>query len=203
MLAVSQPLQIFQGGTDVNEFWINFLANLAADALLAVAVYLIVTQPGEKRKSKQRQIHALGLLKSEAQINQARAESYIASLANPASIETTIFPLRYTRGAWNALRESGFISELEDPRLVYYLFRMNEIGLIANKNLRRLELAHLEKTGGKIIELAELSRKNSEQFLSALSRVLDGMQGIEVVTIEPPELSLGEPVVDDEEEMAG
>jgi len=34
----------------MNDFWINFLANLAADELLAVVIYFIVTQPGEKKK---------------------------------------------------------------------------------------------------------------------------------------------------------
>jgi hypothetical protein len=32
----------------------NLGANLAADAVLAIAIYLIVTQPRERKKSKQR-----------------------------------------------------------------------------------------------------------------------------------------------------
>jgi len=43
----------------MNEFWINFFANLASDTLLAFAIYFIVTQPGEKRKYVARRNSAL------------------------------------------------------------------------------------------------------------------------------------------------
>lgn len=91
----------------------NFLANLASDALLAVAVYFIVTQPGEKRKVQQSQERALGLLKSESELNLSRARAYSSILENPFDINSKDFPLRFTRGAWNSLRESGFLSELD------------------------------------------------------------------------------------------
>ncbi len=183
----------------MNEFLISFVANLAADALLAVAVYLIVTQPGEKRKSEQRRRRALGLLKSEAMVNRERARSYISDLVDPKSIQAESFPLRYTRGAWNALRESGFLAEAEDRELAYYLFRMNEFGLIANKNLRRLELAHLENTGGRITSLGELARRNSEHFSQLLTIVLERLEDIEAVTIDDEHSPLGEDESDDED----
>ena len=54
----------------MNEFWINFSANLASDTLLAFAIYFIVTQPGEKRKYVARRNNALCLVKAEAEINE-------------------------------------------------------------------------------------------------------------------------------------
>ena len=33
----------------MGEFWTNFFANLASDALLAVAIFFIVTQPFQYR----------------------------------------------------------------------------------------------------------------------------------------------------------
>lgn len=183
----------------MNAFLSDFLANLAADALLAIVVYLIVTQPGEKKKSEQRKRRALGLLKSEALINRDRARSYVSSLVDPTGIQTDLFPLRYTRGAWNSLRESGFLPELEDPELAYYLFRMNELGLVANKNLRRFELAHLESTGGRIDILAELARKNSEHFLRLLTIVLEKLEETEAVAIAEGVFNPGEEEPDEED----
>jgi hypothetical protein len=174
----------------MSEFWINFFANLASDALLAVVIYFIVTQPGEKRKSELRRSRALGLLKSEAEINHRRAISYVAGLSEDNTVITAAFPMRFTRGAWNALRESGFIAGMDDPTLAYDLFRMNELGLVANKNLRRLELAHLEETGGKVSELGELARKNCEGYLSVLEVVLRKLQGVESVRIDAQDLCL-------------
>lgn len=168
----------------MNEFWINFFANLASDTLLAFAIYFIVTQPGEKRKYVARRNSALGLLKSEAEINRQRAVSYIDNLTHPNFVTTAAFPMRFTRGAWNALKETGLIAELDDPTLAYRLFRMNELGVIANGNLRRFELAHLEETGGKITELGELARKNCAHYLATLDVALNKLQGIESVQLE-------------------
>jgi len=92
--------------------------------------------------------------------------------------------MRFTRGAWNALKETGLIAELDDPTLAYRLFRMNELGGIANGNLRRFELAHLEETGGKITELGELARKNCAHYLATLDVALNKLQGIESVQLE-------------------
>jgi len=186
----------------MNDFWMNFGANLAADAILAFAIYYIVTQPQEQKKTKQRFAQALGLLKSEAEINRHRAHSYISDLEHPTGVKVSIFPLRFTRGAWNALRESGFISEIDDLELAYYLFRMNEIGLVANKNLRRFELAHLEDTGGRVRELGNLARQNCIEFHDLLEEVLNRMKEIEAVSInEPDTLSIFSDV--DEDELAG
>jgi hypothetical protein len=174
----------------MSEFWINFCANLASDALLAVAIYFIVTQPGEKRKYAARRDSALGLLKSEAEINRQRAVSYFDKLSLPDSVTTSAFPMRFTRGAWNALKETGLLAELDDPTLAYRLFRMNELAMIANRNLRRFELAHLEETGGKISELGELTRKDCANYLANLDAALSKLQGIESVQLDAQAFSI-------------
>jgi len=172
----------------MSEFWINFCANLASDALLAIAIYFIVTQPSEERKSEARRNRALGLLKSEAEINHRRAISYVTELSRHNTVTTDSFPMGFTRGAWNALRESGFIAGLDDPMLAYDLFRMNELGLVTNKNLRRFELAHLEETGGKVSELGKLGCQNCECYLSVLEVVLRKLQVVESVQLDPQDL---------------
>lgn len=170
----------------MSDFWINFLANLAADALLAFAVYWIVQRPDEARKRQAIRNQALGLLKRETEVNLERAQRYVQFLDHSANALSGEFPLRYTRGAWNALKESGFLSNLDDPHLAYSLFRMNETALVANRNLRRLQLAFLEETGGDRELLARVARNDSARLLELLYRVLEHLQDI-----ESPDLEMG------------
>jgi hypothetical protein len=172
----------------VNEFWVNFLANLLADALLAIAVYYAITQPDEK-KAKQTQIkQALGLLRIELQTNRLRAEKYIQALDDQDPDLSVLFPLRFTRGAWNAVKESNLLPKLNDARLIYYLLRMNESALVANKNLRRLQLSYLEDTGADQLLLAETAKKDCEHFLEILLQVLSILDQMALPTFTADEL---------------
>ena len=76
----------------MESFLPNFLATPAADAVLAIAVLFILTRPGEKRTREEKRRTTLGLLRSEAQINNERAATYIDSLADSAASGTPMFP---------------------------------------------------------------------------------------------------------------
>ena len=76
---------------------------------------------------------------------------------------------------------------------------MNELGLIANKNLRRFGLAQLENTGGDIIELRTLSRRNSQDFHRPLAAVLERLEKIESIQVDTDDPS---PPLDEQEETA-
>jgi len=164
----------------MGDFMNNFLANLASDALFAIVIYIIITQPSERRKERAAFNQALGLLKAEAQVNRARANIYLKELAEPNDRVSELFPLRFMRGAWNALKESGALSRLNDAQLAYHLFRMNEIAYVANRNFRRYQLAFMEDTGGKHDVLAEIARKDSERLVVAIDEVLSRLEHIEV-----------------------
>jgi hypothetical protein len=43
-----------------------------------------------------------------------------------------LYPLRFTRGAWNALKESGFLPQYDDVGFIYELLRVNEVITVAN-----------------------------------------------------------------------
>lgn len=176
----------------MNEFWINFLANLAADALLAIAVYFIVTQPGEKKKAIEIKEQSLGLLKAEAQVNEKRARAYIEALNPPSPAIVSLFPLRYTRGAWNALKDSGFLANINDPVLSYYLFRMNESTLVANKNLRKIQLAYLKDTDENIELLAQVAKRDSEYLVTILTRVLAMLEKVKIPEIAANDIFMQE-----------
>jgi hypothetical protein len=166
---------------NLSEFWVGFLANLCADALLAIGIYIALTRPGEKRRASKRRAQALGLLKYEVEMNQQRSERFLGCLAAPNSIQKDILPLQYSRGAWNALKETGLLVEVADPELTYYLFRMNEATYTANKNLRRFELAHFENTGGKLTLLAEIARADCQHFLRTSGHVMERLKGVRLV----------------------
>jgi hypothetical protein len=170
----------------MNEFWLNFLSNLAADALLAVAVYVIVTKPGKKRTEEQNFKQALSLLRTEIQINLERAKLYIQTLDGQISkIDIhNLIPLRFSRGAWNALKEINFLAQIHNAELVYYLLRMNETALVANKNLRKLELCFLEKSSGNKKLLAQTSREESEHLLKIFMRVAEILDQMDLPSFE-------------------
>ena len=184
----------------MNEFLVNFLANVLAEAMLGVAVYYAVTQPRE-RKSKQTNMRkALGLLMAEIEVNRERAKRYVSALGASAIEEEVrrLFPLRFTRGAWNALRESNLLPQLNDAQLVYYLLRMNEASLVANRNLRKLQLACLGDTEADVHQLAETAKRNCEHFLIVSSRVVEILGRMALPSFEIEEL---EKEIDEEEHL--
>jgi hypothetical protein len=170
----------------MSDFWINFLSNLLADALLAVAVYIIVTKPGEKRTEEQNFKQALSLLRTEIQINLERAKSYIKALDGQISkIDIhDLIPMRFSRGAWNALKEINFLAQIYNAELVYYLLRMNETALVANKNLRKLELCFLEKSSGNKKLLAQTASEESEHLLKIFIRVAEILDQMDLPSYE-------------------
>ncbi len=157
----------------MDEFWMNFWSNLLADALIAVIVYYALDIPSERRRKREERARrasqirqTLGLLRAELDVNRSRARSYIQAL-NRGSDLSELFPLRFTRGAWNAIKESNILPEISDTNLVYHLLRMNEAALIANKNLRKLQLAYIDGKKRKPT-LSEIARRDCENFLKHL-----------------------------------
>lgn len=172
----------------MQDFVVSFLANLLSDALLAVAVYLIVTQPGERRRRRGAITKSLGLLKAEAQVNFNRAKAYGQALTDPSEDIAALFPLRYSRGAWNALKETGFFADLDDAHLKYFLFRMNEATFVANKNLRKLQLAYLEDKQSQLDRFIGIAQDETRHVLEVLDKVLHMLHGVEIpeVAVEDP-----------------
>jgi hypothetical protein len=144
------------------EFWTGLSANVISDILLGAIIFLAVTQPGDKKKQKQRLASALGLLKLEMETNCDRANSYETNVNGREENLDELYPLRFTRGAWNALRESNFLPHLDDPFLVYHLLRMNEVTVVANNNLSKYRSALAKKEDATL--LSERVKKDSHQL---------------------------------------
>jgi hypothetical protein len=171
----------------MSDFWVSFLANLSADLLLAIALYIILTRPGERRKEKEAMLLGLGLLKNEIEVNIARCSEYVDVLKNPTRKINDLFPLRYRRSTWNSLKDSGFLGQLNDPQLAYYLFTMNEITFIANRNLRRFQLSFIDDPTKKTKILAKIAKNDGEHLLVVLAEVLKKLAHIKSVSVTPLE----------------
>jgi hypothetical protein len=156
------------------DFWMNlfsnFLANLFADAIIAIAVLIAITRPSEKKQTRARVMQALGMLKAEMKINTMRARNYIQALDGQTTELKALFPLRYTRGAWNALKESGFLPQLNDPKLIYNLLRVNEAIVVADASLQRVQSAIRERK--RIRSLALSAKKDSERLITTIDPLL-------------------------------
>lgn len=126
---------------DWSEFWSNFISNAGSTAVIGFVLYWIITRPDEKKAAKQRRDQALSMLKIEFKTNLLRAKQYNEGLKVPKNDLTYLYPLRFTRGAWNALRESGFLPQFEDMGLVYELLRVNEVITVANSSLSSVRSA--------------------------------------------------------------
>ncbi len=104
---------------DWGGFWSNFISNAASSAVIGFVLYWIITRPDEKKSKRERKNQALAMLKIEFVINLERARLYGAALKKTSGDFSALYPLRFTRGAWNALKESGFLPQLEDVGFVY------------------------------------------------------------------------------------
>jgi hypothetical protein len=164
----------------MTDFWTNvftnFLANIFADVLIAIAIFIAITQPNEKKRTRARVMQALGLLKAEMAANAARARNYIQALDGRAADLKALFPLRYTRGTWNALKESGFLPQLNDAKLVYHLLRANEALVVADASLHRVQTALRERR--KTSSLAQAAKQDSERLIEAMDPLLAILGGM-------------------------
>jgi hypothetical protein len=152
------------------DFWTNFLANISADIIIAIAVFIAITRPNEKREAQKRERQALGLLKAEMEANAKRAKSYLETLHGTAADLKTLSPLRYTRGAWNALKEGGFLLQLKDAILVYHLLRVNEAIVVADASLHKVIIAVRDRKGTR--SLVQVAIKDNERLLKVFDPLL-------------------------------
>lgn len=155
----------------MSEFWSSFLSNFISSAIVAIAFYIAITQQVEKKQQETQVKQALGMLKTELEINFKRAKTYLQEIQSVK--ETGVVPtarLRYTRGVWNALKENGFLLQLTDPRLVYYLLRANETIVVADNSLYKLRNANPED--GNLPSLIERAQQDCSRLLHALNTAL-------------------------------
>jgi hypothetical protein len=183
----------------MNDFLINFSANLLADVILAIAILIAITRPGERRRTEENFKQALSLLQTEININVERSNKYIQALSDPPDDINDLLPLRYSRGAWNSLKESNFLPKINNAELVYYLLRMNETALVANKNLRKFELSYLEDTKGDKEKIAGVARSESIHLNKIFVKVAEILEKMKLPSFEVDELFLEEESEDEEE----
>lgn len=185
-----------------SDFWSNFISNAGSSAIIGFVLYWIITRPDEKKANDRRRAQALSMLKIEFNTNLRRAKQYGEALKTPEEDLTPFYPLRFTRGAWNALKESGFLPQFEDVSFVYELLRLNEVIVVANKSLSSVRSA---KAGKNMkIKLARYSKKavkECAQIVEYIGPILEKLEKMKLPEIMLPEIAEAEddtiPDVDD------
>ena len=171
------------------EFWSNFISNAASSAVIGFVLYWIITRPDEKKARLDRKNQALAMLKIEFEINLERAKAYGIALKEPPKDFSSLYPLRFTRGAWNALKESGFLPQFEDVKFVYELLRVNEIITVANNSLMKVRNAQVDKQKTKLGTYARKAIKECLQIDMLLVPILEKLERMNLPDIRLPEMS--------------
>ena len=187
-----------EGRSPMSDFWVNFFANITADGLIAIGLYFVLTRPDERRNARCVALQALGLIRTETQLNRDRATTYLSALTKSirrprgATINEAqyrdMFPLHFTRGAWNAMREGGFLPATEDPTIPHSLFTMNELATIANNNLRKLELVLLGESEANLNLMARTAHESVKLLVPALDDVLAKLAAVGIPDPTPAPL---------------
>lgn len=177
------------------DFWSNLISNAASSAVIGFILYWIITRPDEKKARQERKNQALAMLKIEFGINLERARLYGPALIKTSGDFSSLYPLRFTRGAWNALKESGFLPQLEDVGFVYELLRINEIITVANNSLLKVRNAKADKDKAKLNTYAKKALKECSQIESLALPILKKLESMKLPDVILPEV----PDTDDED----
>jgi len=176
-----------------SDFWLNLISNAASTALIGYVLYWIITRPDEKKAGQKRRDQALAMLKNEFVIDLARARRYGVALKDPNIDIGTLYPLRFTRGAWNSLREGGFLPQLEDVSFVYELLRINEIITVANNSFSNMRRSDAEGNRNKLNKYAKKAETECMLIENHLVPILAKLEKMSL-----PEIILTDIYVEDE-----
>ena len=170
-----------------SDFWSNFISNAGSSAVIGFILYWIITRPDEKKANQKRKNQALAMLKIEFEINRERARLYGNALKKTSGDFSALYPLRFTRGAWNALKESGFLPQLEDVGFVYELLRVNEIITVANNSLLKVRNAKAENEKTKLNTYAKKAVKECSQIELLVLPILEKLGSMKLPEVKLPE----------------
>jgi hypothetical protein len=178
---------------DWGGFWSNFISNAGSSAVIAVVLYWIITRRDEENANAKRRAKALSMLNIEFKINLERVKNYGEALKTPDDDLTPFYPLRLTRGAWNALKESGFLPQFDDIGFVYELLRLNEVIVVANKSLASVRSAKAGRnTKTKLVRYSKKAIRECAQIEAYLGPILSKLENMDL-----PEIKMPAEVVDD------
>ena len=172
------------------DFWSNFFSNAGSSAVIGFVLYWIITRQDEKKATGQRRAQALSMLKIEFRTNLQRAKQYGEALQYPENDLSPYYPLRFTRGAWNALKESGFLPQIEDVGFVYELLRVNEIITIANSSFSTVRRSKADNKKAKLKRYAKKAANECAQIEAYLNPILAKLDNMKLPEVELPAIEL-------------
>lgn len=166
-----------------DDFWVNFSANALSSLLIGILIFLAINRTDERITKRNRLKKALSMLKLEFTKNQERANQYITGLTSETVEITSLYPLRFTRGAWNALKQSGFLPQIDDTWFVYRALQLNEFIVIANRSLSKVRILSTEK-GEKWVSAKNKALGDCRNVLENISPILDLLNKMDLPLIE-------------------
>jgi hypothetical protein len=176
LLIAAAAVGIWLVGQHFQWHWGDFMFDAISSGISGLVIGLIVywgiTRPHETRSAQNRRKLALAMLKVEFMTDLERARKYREALKTPANDLGPLYPLHFTRGAWNALKESGFLPQIEDVGLVVELLHVNEIIVIANDSLATVIQAHVERHSEKLARYAYQARMECTQIEDLLVTII-------------------------------
>jgi len=170
------------------DFWSNLISNAASTAVIGFVLYWIITRPDEKKTRQERKKQALAMLKIEFETNLERARLYGTALKKTSGDFSALYPLRFTRGAWNALKESGFLPQFEDVEFVYELLRVNEMITVANNSLLKVRNAKADNQKTKLNIYAKKAVRECSQIETLLVPILEKLETMNLPEVRLPEM---------------
>jgi hypothetical protein len=184
---------------DWGDFWSNFISNAGSTAVIGIVLYWIITRPDEKKATKRRMDQALAMLKMEFKTDLDRARLYGEALKNPQNDLALLYPLRFTRGAWNALRESGFLPQLDDVQLIYELLQVNEIITVANSSFSTIRGSKAANKKNKLNRYTQKAINECAQIAAYLDPIVAQLETMKLPEVNVKESVTTNDIPDDED----
>ncbi len=180
------------------DFWSNFISNAISSAIIGYILYMAITRPDEQKENIKRCNQALSMLKFEFKLNLDRARKYSEALKNPKRNLGGLYPLRFTRGAWNALKESGFLPQFDDVPFVYELLRVNEVIVVADSTLSKVERLTAENKKTNLNKYAKKAVEECSQLEAYLIPILVKLEAMNLPEVNLRGIEIGFANTDDE-----
>lgn len=172
------------------DFWSNLISNAASSAVIGFILYWVITRPDEQKVTDKRRAQALAMLRIEFKTDLERAKQYTIALQHPEDDLASYYPLRFTRGAWNALKESGFLPQIEDVSFVYELLRVNEIITVANSSFSTVRKSKADNKKVKLNRYAKKAATECTQIEAYLIPILAKLDTMKLPDVQLPSTEL-------------
>lgn len=152
------------------DFSVGFLGNLAADLIVGVILFILLTNIPEKKKEKENLKIGMGLYFDELIINKKRLGEIQKYLENLNTNEQISTPLSLAHAAWDMIQEARLLTKVKNTRLVHHIFQLQEKTTESNIELKVIQVfirsnPHFGKVDDTFTRQARVCCQEAHQYL--------------------------------------